>query len=150
MATKLQVVQRALGKIGLGTYVFDPSPEQLAAALDQLNDMAAEMDGVGLRKGYNFGTEISAESGLFDTAVGPYSTLLAIRLAPDYGKQLAPSLAIAGKAAMSSLMIANNVIPPMLIPSTLPIGTGNRISVRDRAYFPTVDPLAVPDGEITY
>jgi hypothetical protein len=149
MTTKLQIVQKALGKIGLASYVFDPSPEQLQAALEQLELLATEMDGIGIRKGYSLGTDISAESGLPDTAVNPFAILLAVELAPDYGKQIAPSLQASVPRARNALMVTNNVIPRMVYPGTLPIGVGNRQDVRQRAYFQDCDPLTTGvDGEL--
>lgn len=148
MTTKLAIVQKALGKIGLGTYVFDPSPEQLQAALEQLDMIAAELDGIGIRKGYNFGSEISAESGLPDTAINPFSILLAVELAPDYGKQIAPTLQASVLRARNALMVTNNTIPQMVMPNTMPIGTGNNYGVRQQAYVRECDPLTTGiDGE---
>lgn len=150
MATKLSIVQKALGKIGLGTYVFDPSPEQLQAALEQLELLATEMDGIGIRKGYSLGSDIAAESGLPDTAVNPFAILLAVELAPDYGKQIPPSLAASVLRARNALMVTNNVIPQMLRPGTLPIGRGNQRDTRQTAYFQESDQLtAGVDGELT-
>lgn len=144
MTTKLVIVQRALGKIGLGTYVFDPSPAQLQSAVELLDQLAAEMDGMGIRKGYNLGTVISAESGLPDTAVNPFAALLAIALAPEYGKQISPQLQAEGLRSKNSLMVTDNTIPQMVRPNTMPIGTGNRQDVRQRAYFQ--DPATLTTG----
>ncbi len=150
MTTKLAIIQQALGEIGLGTYVFDPSPEQLQAALDRLNRLAAMWDGLGIRKGYMLGDNIASESGLPDTAVDPFATLLAIALAPSYGKQVSMTLSAAGKAAKDALMITNNTIPQMVYPGTLPIGRGNQRDTRQSAYFRQDDPLSAGvDGELT-
>lgn len=150
MTTKLAIIQQALGEIGLGTYVFDPSPEQLQAALDRLNRLAALWDGIGIRKGYNLGNEISAESGLPDTAVDPFATLLAIRLAPSYGKTVSMELKQAGKEAKDALMVTNNTIPTMVYPGTLPIGRGNQRDTRQSAYFQEDETLSAGvDGELT-
>ena len=149
MTTKLAIVQKALGKIGLASYVFDPSPEQLQAALEQLELLATEMDGIGIRKGYSLGADISAESGLPDTAINPFAILLAVELAPDYGKQVAPTLQASVLRARNALMVTNNVIPRMVYPGTLPIGVGNRMGVRNAAYFQDCDPLTTGvDGEL--
>jgi len=148
MTSKLAIVQKALGKIGLGTYVFDPSPEQLQAAIEQMDLIAAELDGIGIRKGYNFGTELSAESGLPDTAVNPFAILLAVELAPDYGKQISPQLQASVLRARNALMVTNNIIPRMVLPTTMPIGVGNRLDVRQLAYFQEPDTLSTGvDGE---
>lgn len=148
MTTKLAIIQQALGDIGLGTYVFDPSPEQLQDALVRLDRLAAMWDGIGIRKGYSIGSDISAESGLPDTAIDPFATLLAVRLAPGYGKQVSPELRIAATQAKSALMVTNNVIPRMAFPGTMPIGVGNRRDVRQAAYYPECDPLTTGvDGE---
>lgn len=148
MTTKLAIVQQALGDIGLGTYVFDPSPEQLQDALNRLNRLAAMWDGIGIRRGFNLGDDIAAESGLPDTAVDPFATLLAVRLAPGYGKQVSPELRIAAFQAKNALMVTNSVIPQMARPGTMPRGIGNNLGVRQRAYFQDCDPLTTGiDGE---
>lgn len=148
MTTKLAIIQQALGEIGLGTYVFDPSPEQLQDALVRLDRLAAMWDGIGIRKGYSLGSDISAESGLPDTAIDPFAVLLAIRLAPGYGKQVSPELRIAALQSKNALMVTNNVIPRMVYPGTLPIGVGNRRDVRQLAYFQETDTLSTGvDGE---
>ena len=148
MTTKLQIVQQALGDIGLGTYVFDPSPDQLQDALDRMDRLAAAWDGIGIRKGYNLGAALDAESGLPDTAIDPFASLLAIRLAPSYGKQVSPELKSAALEGKNMLMVTNNVIPRMVYPGTLPIGTGNNLGVRDVAYFQDCDPITTGiDGE---
>lgn len=151
MTTKLAIVQQALGEIGLGTYVFDASPEQLQAALERLERLAAQWDGMGIRKGYSLGNDIAAESGLPDTAIDAYALHLALRLGPSYGKQVSPELRIAAKDAKNALMVTGARLPQVQYPGTMPIGTGNRHSVLDQPYFRPVDPLQTGnDGEFTF
>jgi len=150
MTTKLAIIEQALGEIGLAAYVFDPSPEQLQAALVRLDRLAAQWDGIGIRKGYSLGGDISDESGLPDTAIDAFACLLAVALAPSYGKQVSPELKISARDGKNALMVTNNVIPRMVLPNTMPIGVGNRQDVRQRAYFQECDPLTTGvDGDLT-
>ena len=151
MTTKLSIVQQALGEIGLGTYVFDPSPEQLQAALERLERLAAQWDGVGIRKGYSLGNDIAAESGLPDTAIDAYALHLALRLAPSYGKQISPTLMVAAKDAKNALMVTGATLPQVQYPGTMPVGVGNRRGVLDRPFYSPENPLQTGnDGEFTY
>lgn len=151
MTTKLAIVQQALGEIGLGTYVFDPSPEQLQAALDRLNRLAAQWDGMGIRKGYALGNDIAAESGLPDTAIDAYAIHLAIRLAPSYGKMVSPELKSAAMSSKNALLVTGATLPQVQYPGTMPIGVGNRHGGLTQPYFKPEDPLQTGnDGEFTF
>lgn len=147
MATKLVIVQRALGKIGLSAYVFNPSPIQLQDALDQLDQLAAEWDGIGIRKGYRIGGTLADESGLPDTAINGYACGLALALAPNYGKQISPNLQVSAARSFNALLTTNNSIPQMPMPSRMPIGTGNNLGVRMPAYYTEQSTALVTDGD---
>ena len=52
MPTKQSLVNRAFSNIGIASYVFDISPEEIQDAVTRLDDMMAEWDGQGIRIGY--------------------------------------------------------------------------------------------------
>lgn len=151
MTTKLTIVQRALGKIGLNRYVFTATPAQLQDAVEQLDQIATEWDGIGIRKGFRLGNDVNEESGLPDTAINGYACALALALAPNYGKVVSPQLQASATSSKTALMVTGYVIPQVNMPSRLPIGTGNNLSVRDQAFYSDTDRLATGnDGELTF
>ena len=50
--TKRQFVTQAFEEIGLASYVFDLTPEQLQSALRRLDTMIAAWNALGIRLGY--------------------------------------------------------------------------------------------------
>lgn len=50
--TKRQFVTQAFEEIGLASYVFDLTPEQLDSALRRLDTMIASWNALGIRLGY--------------------------------------------------------------------------------------------------
>lgn len=151
MSTKREIVASALGEIGLASYIFDATPEQLADAVKRLNGLFAGWDGIGIRVGYNFGTDIEAESGIPDTAEECAYTNLALRIAPTYGKMVSPETKIAAKNGFNVLYAARRPLPQAPMPSRLPLGAGNRRGVLSPQYFPATDEVeGLNDGATEY
>lgn len=151
MTTKLALIQSALGELGLARFVFDIAPERLQYALVRLNGLMGEWDGKGIRLGYNFGTDINAESGLPDTAEECVALNLACRIGPGFGKTVSVDTKVAASSAFNSLLVAVKVIPEVPLSSRLPIGTGNRPGVTSQQYFPeTTEIVGVNDGATEY
>lgn len=146
MTTKLVVVQRALGKIGLNRYVFTATPAQLQDAVEQLDQIATEWDGIGIRKGYRLGDDVNDESGLPDTAINGYACALALALAPNYGKVVSPQLQTSATRSFNALMSTGYVIPQVAQPSRMPIGVGNNLGVRMAAYYSGIDQETLTTG----
>lgn len=89
--TKRQLIVAAFTEIGLGSYDFDLSADQLEAGLQRLDAMVAQWSNKGIRLGYTLtaspeDSNISQDSGVAVSAVDAIITNLAIRLAPSYGK----------------------------------------------------------------
>lgn len=135
MTTKLDIVKSALGEIGLATYVFDATPEELQDLMNRLNRIAAMWDGLGIRTGYNFGADINAESGLPDTVVLSFEMNLAVSIAPTFGKVLSTETKRAAKLAYSAMLTTLASIPRVPLNPRMPIGTGAKLDVMDNQYF---------------
>lgn len=151
MATKRDLIASALGELGLADYIFDATPEELQDALKRLNGLAAQWDGIGIRVGYNFGSDIDAEAGIPDTNEECFYTNLAIRMAPTFGKAVSADTKVAAKVALNAMMVSRRSLPECPFPGTMPIGTGNRRGALDQQYFASTD--AVPglnDGALEY
>jgi hypothetical protein len=158
MTTKLELIEDAYAEIGLANYVFDLQPEELTAALNRLDRMAAGFDARGIRLGYNLPSSAGASStndiaGIPDWAEDAFITNLALRLAPSKGKQVSPDLRTAARAGYKTLLMGDYSIPKMQMPRTMPIGSGNRRATKNQQFYTPVnrvttthDALLEPDG----
>lgn len=151
MSTKREIIASALGEIGLAGYIFDATPEQLEDARSRLDRLFAGWDGVGIRVGYNFGTNIDAESGIPNTAEECAYTHLALRIAPSYGKMVSPDTKVAAKNGFNALYAARRPMPQAPRSPALPLGAGNRRGVLNEQYFPdTTEVEGLNDGATEY
>lgn len=154
MATKLSLINRAMSDLGMASYVFDLSPEEIQDCLNRLDDMMAEWDFKGIRLGYALPSEENPSSPdddahLPDGVVSAVASNLAIRCAPMFGKQVSPDVYKQAKDGLDVIEIATMQMPSMQYPTTMPRGGGykNRF-MYDRFYWPT-NPLRVEnDGEL--
>lgn len=155
--SKRQFVTAALEEIGLAEYTFDMAPEQLQSAVRRLDSMMADWNGRGIRLGYPIpgspeDSELETPSNVPDSANECIITNLAVRLAPQYGKQVSMQTMAAASMAFQNLAAKTVEDIEMQCPSTMPIGAGNK-SLGNRARFmpPPSDPvMAGGDGPITY
>jgi hypothetical protein len=119
MTKKLELIQRALQEIGIGSQ-YQISPEMQEAARVRLESMMNSAPHLG----YVFGDEIDAESGLKLVAEEWVVLELAIRLAPSYGKTVSAmtlrNAAIAKRVVMNAVA-ANCQMP---VPAPIPVGAG--------------------------
>lgn len=156
MWTKRELVDEAFGELGLGRD-FDIGPDARQSALRRMDAMLATWDGKGIRLGYALpstadGSDLDDESGLPDTAHETVFLQLAIRLAPGYGKTLAPTSLATAKAGYDCLL-ADAARPVEMQPQNmLPRGAGTK-SFRgyNSPFMPTpAEPiLAGDEGPLT-
>lgn len=129
MTTKRQLIEGAHAELGLADYVFDMPSEQLQLALRRLDAMMAEWDGMGLRLGYPIpgsveGGDLDTVAGVPDSAWETVSLNLAIRLAPQFGKQVAPETKAAARKGLNILL--GKVLPNQQSFGRIPAGAGNK------------------------
>ena len=129
--SKRQFVTAALEEIGIASYSFDVSPEQLESALRRLDSMIADWNGKGIRLGYPLPSspefsDIDAESEVPDSANEAIITNLAIRIAPSYGKQLMVETKITARDAYQTLLNRATLAPQQQLPGSMPAGAGNK------------------------
>lgn len=131
MYSKRWFVTKAFSKIGLAGYVFDLQPEQLQYALEDLDSMMASWDSLGIRVGWSI-PNAGGSSDLDDEVDVPYYAReaiylqLALRIAPDVGKTVAPELRSTATIAFDTLCRQMAQPVPMQFPDTLPSGAGNK------------------------
>lgn len=108
--SKRQLVESAYEEIGLASYVFDLSPEQLQSAVKRLDAMMATWAEKGILVGFPVSTNpddatLAQDTGIPDYAAEPIYTNLALRLAPTIGKVVSPETKAAAKAAYDALAV---------------------------------------------
>ena len=155
MTTKRQFVNQAFEEIGLASYVYDLTPEQLNSAVTKLDSMMATWNAKGIRLGYPLvsnpdQSDIESDTFVPDSAFEAITTNLAIRLAPSYGKTVSQDTKAIAKDAFNTLLSRAAVPPEMQLPDAMSLGAGNRLY--DNPFTPPpVDPLtAGPDSVITF
>jgi hypothetical protein len=129
--SKRQFIEEAFGEIGLAEYTFDISPEQEQAALRRLDSMMAEWNASGIRIAYPLpgspqDAEIDAQTNVPDAAYEAITMNLALKLAPQYGRQAMPATMRSAVIALGVLRARFLVVPQMQLPDTVPLGAGNR------------------------
>lgn len=152
--TKQQFIEMAFNEIGLASYVYDLSANQLQYALQSLDSMMSTWNARGIRVGYPLpssesASSLSEETGTPDSVNEAIYTNLAVRIAPSYGKIVSPDTKIAAKESYSALLSRTFKVVPMQLPGTMPAGAGNktwRLTNNPFLDHP-VDPVDVgPDG----
>lgn len=128
--TKRQLIDAAFAEIGLGSYSFDASPEQLQFALKRMDAMAAGWDGLGIRMGYPLpgspeSSNIDAETQVPDWAAEALFLNLAVALGPVYGKVTDIMLRAEAKNSKNAVMI-RAAAPASRAVEVLPSGAGNK------------------------
>jgi hypothetical protein len=156
--TKRQFVAAAFDEIGLASYAFDLTPEQLQSALRRLDALVAAWNALGIRLGYPLpsstqDSDLDEQTNVPDSSIEALYTNLAIKLAPSYGKQVAIETKVTAKESYNTLL--SRAALPMLqqLPSTMPSGAGNKPwRTYDNPFLARpVDPvLAGQDGQIEF
>ncbi len=155
--TKREYIIQAFEEIGLASYVYDLTPEQLQSALRRLDSMMAGWNANGIRVGWPLpstqdASDIETQTNAPDIANEAIYFGLAIRLAPSYGKVVSPETKQMADASYSNLLNQTSEPPPQRqYPGTMPRGAGNKTWRNYNNPFATnpVDPLAAgADNEI--
>mgnify|MGYP003639716123 CR=1 FL=1 len=147
--TKRQLVTAAFEEIGLASFVFDLTDNELLSACKRLDAMMAQWNAKGIRLSYPLPsspetTSLDAETEVPDAANEAIILNLGIRIAPGYGKTVSPDTKVSAKAAYTTLLGWSMGTPPeKQFPSTLPVGAGNKSwRYMDNPFMePPVNPL---------
>lgn len=158
MWTKAQLIDAAFEELALAGFVVDISPEEQASALRRMDTMLATWEGKGIRLGYALpaspdDSDVDQPSGLPDRANEAVFTNLAVRLAASFGKTLNVSTMKTAADSYAALLVPLANPRQQQMPSTLPMGAGNRSRGFRRTFFPkpTQDPLPVDGaGDLEY
>jgi len=146
--TKRQFIQAAYRKIGLAAYVFDITPDEMDAAIEDLDTMMATWNGKGIRLAYPLpGSPDYA--GLDEITSVPDS---ANEVAPAYGKQVAVEVKASARQGYEVLLARATAPREMQYPGTMPSGAGNKPWNSDDPFFPAPEEavLTGPEGPLEF
>lgn len=157
--TKKEYILEAFDVLGLSSYSYDLSQEQLQSALRKLDNMIIGWNSNGIRIAWAiFSTptenNINLQTSAPDIANEAICYNLAIRLAPSFGKSLSPEILTIANDAYTNLVTQVSSFPKERdLPSSLPLGAGNKTWRTGQNAFivPNQDTLdAGTDGELNF
>lgn len=129
--TKRQLIEQAFEEVGLASYVYDLTPDQLRSALRRLDSMIRTWDSRGISLGYPLTTlpqisDLDTFSNIPDSATETTYLNLGIRIAPSFGKVVSRDTKALALSSFNALL-GDVVVPAeMQMPGTMPAGAGNR------------------------
>lgn len=147
MATKRDLIDKAFGYIGMATYAYDMSADQIQDALTELEQMMAIWAGKGIKIGYFPSTvKLSADAGIPQAAEAAVSKNLALEIAPSFGKVASPDLRKSARKGYN-VLLRLAAVPPRAGMDTrmVPAGEGNVAWRGDDLHLPDQDPPTAPD-----
>lgn len=150
--TKRQIIEQAFEEMGLASYVFDITADQLESALRRLDLMVASWQTLNIQIGYplpaspgdsNIDEEIQTSANNNEALV----LNLAVRLAPSYGKSLSPDTKATAKALYNQLLIEAAMPYEQQFVRTLPLGAGYKRTDQVFVNVPDLNPLVVENND---
>jgi P22 tail accessory factor. len=136
---KVDRITAAYSKLRISGLTVIPNPSDLELALNELENMMAELASRGIEVGYNFEEEPDPNSDLnvpieFWNMI---ATNLATRLIPDFNKDASPVLFAQASQSLSqaSGICARNRIQQVAYPARQPVGSGNRVYARWQRFY---------------
>jgi hypothetical protein len=153
--SKRQFVESALEEIGLASYVFDLSPQQIETACRRLDAMMASWNALGIRVGYPLpsspqDTGLDDETNVPDAAYEAIITNLGIKLAPSYGKTVSPDTKATAKRTYDTLLSRAAMPMEMQFPASMPRGAGAKAYDDPFVDNPEEPILAGRDGQLEF
>lgn len=129
--TKQQIVGHAFTELGLASYFFNITPQELQDAVQRLDSMIASWDAQGIQISYNLSSlpensSLNTDSGLPDIANEAVFLSLAIALAPSYGIAVSMETKVAARKAYHAMLTAIFKVPKLKYRSDMPVGSGNK------------------------
>ena len=150
--TKKQIIEQAFEEIGLASYIFDLTPDQLDSALRRLDLMVASWQTKNIQIGYPLSTspQNSDIDTPIETSLNNNEALvlnLAVRLAPAYGKSVSPDTKATAKLLYDQLLIEAAAPYEQQFPRTMPLGAGYKRTDQVFVNVPDLNPLVVESND---
>lgn len=144
-ALKVDIIKRAYSDLRISGLTVDPTPEDLELGLGMFEDMMAEYASRNMDVGYNFEDEPDPNSplGVERQFWQALSTNLAVRLIPNFNKQVPDTLMAQASQSLSNMAgrCAANKIRQVQPPVRQPIGSGNEVYGRWQRYYAPIGAL---------
>lgn len=128
--TKVDLISGAYSKLRISGLTVDPTPEDLELALTRLENMMSEFEGArNIALGYNFedDPDPNSVSNIPRYSYDGIESNLAIRLVPDFNKEVAMILYSQASGSISAISgrVARDRMKQVPYPSRMPVGSGN-------------------------
>ena len=137
--TASSLISDALLEINVGG-ANEPLPaSDMATAIRYLNRFMASLDSRGVSLGYTVVTSPSDAITIPDGALDGIMLNLAIKLAPQFQEVASAELIANAVDGMKAVYDIAVVGIPTVMPSTMPIGSGNEGNVADDHFYPNSD-----------
>lgn len=138
MNTKADLIAGAYSQLRISGLTVNPTGSDLQLALERLENMVEEFD---VAIGYNF-ENVPNASSLHNVKRKYWQALqtnLAVRLIPDFNKEVPEQLQLQANQSLSNLVTDTIVTRQVNYPSRQPVGSGNRSyqGAYNRYYSPT-------------
>lgn len=140
MTTKNDFINAAYSRGRISGLTNQPTPEDVALALNRLENMAAEWDSLNICTGYTFevNPDPSTPHNVSREYWNAYESNLAVWLLSDFGKEPTATLAAEQRKTLSQISARTAIQRETPYPTRQPIGSGNvlRIGRIGRFYRP--------------
>lgn len=155
--TKRQYILAAFEEIGLASYIYDLTADQLSSALLRLDSMMGSWNLKGINVGWPISSAPQTSSiddetpAVPDSCNEPIILNLAVRLGPGYGKEVALETKMAAKQSYDAMLIQFTIPAELQMPTTMPSGSGNKYWNDRYLIQPNLDPLRVTkNGQLNF
>lgn len=125
--TKGDIVNDAYSQMRISGLTVTPTPSDLELAINRLEILAQELATRSMDGGYNFSSypDLGDVAGIKPAYLSAYSSNLAIRLIPDFNKQVPQSLFATAQMSTSILAADTALTRETPYPDRMPLGSGN-------------------------
>lgn len=145
IAFKADRIASAYSKLRISGLTVDPNSSDLELALNELENMMAELESRGMKMGYNFENEPDPNSdlGVPQQYWNMINCNLAVRLIADFNKQVPPQLMLQADQSMSNAAArcAADRVRGVEYPARQPLGSGNRWGERWTRFYDSFQQL---------
>jgi len=124
---KADIINDAMSQLTINGITTDPTPDENQQALVRLESMAAEWESRNICTNYNFTQEpdINDDANISLAFMQAYATNLAVRLIPDFNKEVPQMLYMQAQQSLSNLANITFPIRPTAYPRRQARGSGN-------------------------
>jgi hypothetical protein len=146
MQTVLRTLERGYSKISVKEAGIDLSDEEKSDGISEMNAMMWEHDADGLGVGWSDISSVNDVLPVPDWAISFVENGFAIRMAPEFGRPIDPSLIAMYEQALRVVQKNNVVIPDICYPNILPVGGDRTRRYRSGTFFIDQNKYALKAG----